>query len=153
AELAEAGPLPNLVERLGELVRRRPAGERVAPALAGQVGQLPVPLADLLLDVPPGLFVLPGPLVASVHGPAVLGGAFGDPGEVLAATGVQQVVGVLLTGPAQVAEQVLQQAGPQVALDVLPGVELDLRDGAVVGRVVRLGADQLVDPALQAAQE
>lgn len=73
------------------------------------------------------------------------------------AFGEQVVAGAV--GLGEVAEQVLQQARPQVAFHVLPGVVLDLHDSGIERQCVGgsrqcwLYADEVIDAALQAAQE
>ena len=66
---------------------------------------------------------------------------------------------VLVVGDAQVVEDVRDQARPQVALGVVPGVELDLHDPLVPGdvalqlaAVARIGG-QLADPPFEAPHE
>ncbi len=72
---------------------------------------------------------------------------------------LDQEVRLVARGRPEVAEDVFDEARPQVALDVVPGVELDLRD-VLVDRQVALGRARRprrlgdsIDPALESLHE
>ncbi len=160
--IAPEGHDPGLARGLAHLVRqllrRAPPGQGVlAPAALqldeGGLALGPPPLhprdrSPLLVlqpvTLPPGLM----PLAAGLL----------ELRQVEALALRDQVVAVVRRH-AQVAEDVLDQAGPQIALDVLPRVELDLDDRFVERQLVLRPAprggvvDERVNPPLQALQK